>query len=79
MGAQVSLESGVGVVYGTHHFDEVLARGFVEWLRSIEHPYGRWLCFPPGSCEFSIVWLELAEEGENEFLQLQDRYHYLLS
>ncbi|WP_346354493.1 hypothetical protein [Azotosporobacter soli] len=79
MGAQVSVESGVGIVYGTHHFSATLAQGFVEWLCSIEHPYGRWFCFPPGSCEFSIVWLELAEQQYEEFSDLQDQYYGLLS
>lgn len=78
MGAQVSVESGVGVVYGNHHFNAALAQGFVEWLCSMDHPYAHWFRFPPGSCEFSIVWLELAEQDASGFLQLQDQYHGML-
>ncbi len=78
VGEQVSLQARIGIVYGLYHFSTELADGFVRWLHSIEHPYGRCLCFAPGSCEFSALWLELAEQDPEEFLGLQTRYHELL-
>ena len=79
MDAQISLQTGVGVVYGAHQFDASLAQGFVDWLGSIDHRYARYFSFPAGSCEFSIIWLELVEQEASEFLGLQDKYHGLLS
>lgn len=75
MEKQVSLQAGTGIVYGLHQFSTDLARGFVEWLHSIDHPYGRCLSFMPGTCEFSALWLELAEYDGEEFAGLQTEYY----
>ena len=74
MEKEVSLQSGTGIVYGLHRFSTELAGGFVDWLHSINHPYGRCLKYVPGTCEFSALWLELAEYDNDEFTALQAEY-----
>ncbi|WP_346354803.1 hypothetical protein [Azotosporobacter soli] len=75
MEKQVSLQAGTGIVYGLYQFSTDLARGFVDWLHSIDHPYGRCLSYVPGTCEFSALWLELAEQDQVEFSELQTRFY----
>lgn len=74
MEKEVSLQAGAGIVYGLYRFSTDLAGGFVSWLQSIDHPYGRCLKYVPGTCEFSALWLELAEYDKEEFLALQTEY-----
>ena len=78
MEEQISLQTHIGIVYGLYQFSTELARGFVQWLQSMEHPYGRCLCYAPGSCEFNALWLELAEQDYEEFCDLQLRYHEII-
>lgn len=67
----VSVRQGTGVVYGLYQFSTELAQKFVDWLDSIGHPYGRVLCYTPGSCEFSALWMDLTEINPTEFSALQ--------
>ena len=71
MSGIVSVQEGTGIVYVLYEFSTELAQNFVEWLDSIGHPYGRVLCYAPGSCEFSALWMDLAEIDPAEFNALQ--------
>jgi hypothetical protein len=79
MSGMVSVQKGIGIVYGLYHFSAELTQHFVNWLESIGHPYGKILCYAPGSCEFSAVWMDLAEDDPAEFAALQTNFNNVVN
>ena len=71
-----------GVSYGCYQFatNAGIPNDFVNWLRANGHPFGDMLASAgePGSCEFSNVWIAMANAYSEEFTNMQHAYAQLL-